>query len=184
MHWMGNASHMNEFLNEYSHECSMHSWAKFKIVLVRKPGRKFYCFMTKIQGSSFSFKLLISIIQGSVSLHKNFVVQKQNIQKKSQKWVSGHNAESNMNFSAYWYEHQQNISYVHLFGIFLASCILASSWRLVGIKVLTDPRVRWWWMPSSYIICNFMMLTLFAYSKFPSPYVFLFSQSLCYRLFA
>ena len=33
-----------------------HSWAKFKIVLVRKPGRKFYYFMAKFQGSGFSFK--------------------------------------------------------------------------------------------------------------------------------
>ena len=35
-----------------------HSWAKFKIVLVRKPGRKFYYFMTKFQGSCFSFQSL------------------------------------------------------------------------------------------------------------------------------
>ena len=32
-----------------------HSWAKFKIILVRKPGRKFYYFTTKFQGSGFSF---------------------------------------------------------------------------------------------------------------------------------
>ena len=33
-----------------------HSWAKFKIVLVRKPGRKFYYFMAKFQGSGFFFQ--------------------------------------------------------------------------------------------------------------------------------
>ena len=35
-----------------------HSWAKFKILLVRKPGRKFYYFMAKFQGSGFSFQSL------------------------------------------------------------------------------------------------------------------------------
>ena len=34
-----------------------HSWAKFKILLVRKLGRKFYYFMAKFQGSGFSFPL-------------------------------------------------------------------------------------------------------------------------------
>jgi len=37
---------------------NLHSWAKFKIVLVRKPGRKFYYFMAKFQGSGFSFPSL------------------------------------------------------------------------------------------------------------------------------
>ena len=36
-------------------EAKKHSWSKFKIVLVRKPGRKFYYFMAKCQGSGFSF---------------------------------------------------------------------------------------------------------------------------------
>ena len=35
-----------------------HSWAKFKIILVRKPGRKFYYFTAKFQGSGFSFPSL------------------------------------------------------------------------------------------------------------------------------
>ena len=35
-----------------------HSWAKFKIILVRKLGRKFYYFMAKFQGSGFSFPSL------------------------------------------------------------------------------------------------------------------------------
>ena len=35
-----------------------HSWAKFKIVLVRKPGTKFYYFMAKFQVSAFSFQSL------------------------------------------------------------------------------------------------------------------------------
>ena len=35
-----------------------HSWAKLKIVLVRKPGRKFYYFKAKFQGSGFSFPSL------------------------------------------------------------------------------------------------------------------------------
>ena len=35
-----------------------HFWAKFKIVLVRKPGRKFYYFMAKFQVSGFSFQSL------------------------------------------------------------------------------------------------------------------------------
>jgi hypothetical protein len=37
---------------------SRHSWAKFKIVLVRKLGRKFYYFMAKFHGSGFSFQSL------------------------------------------------------------------------------------------------------------------------------
>ena len=37
---------------------SFHSWAKFNIILVRRLGRKFYCFMTKFQGSGFSFQSL------------------------------------------------------------------------------------------------------------------------------
>ena len=35
--------------------CKTHSWAKFKILLVRKPGRKFNYLMAKFQGSDFSF---------------------------------------------------------------------------------------------------------------------------------
>ena len=38
-----------------------HSWAKFKIV--RKPGRKFYYFMTNFQGSGFSFQSLTQNIK-------------------------------------------------------------------------------------------------------------------------
>lgn len=37
---------------------SKHSWAKFKIILVWKPGRKFYYIMTNFQGSGFSFQSL------------------------------------------------------------------------------------------------------------------------------
>ena len=39
-------------------ESRTHSWAKFRIVLLRKPERKFYYFTTKFQGSGFSFQSL------------------------------------------------------------------------------------------------------------------------------
>ena len=40
------------------HGSTGHSWAKLKIVLVRKPGRKVYYFMAKSQSSGFSFPSL------------------------------------------------------------------------------------------------------------------------------
>ena len=54
---------------------NMHSWAKFKIVLVRKPGRKFYYFMAKFQGSGFSFPSLNQNIK-VVVFPSNFWFQK------------------------------------------------------------------------------------------------------------
>ena len=54
---------------------SVHSWAKFKIVLVRKPGRKFYYFMAKFQGSGFSFQSLNQNIK-VVVFPSNFWFQK------------------------------------------------------------------------------------------------------------
>ena len=48
-------SHGNLF---WQFSSQKHSWAKFKIVLVWKPGRKFYYFMAKFQGSAFSFQSL------------------------------------------------------------------------------------------------------------------------------
>ena len=52
----------------------LHSWAKFKIVLVRKSGRKFYYFMTKFQGSGFSFQSLNQNIK-VVVFPSNFWIQ-------------------------------------------------------------------------------------------------------------
>jgi hypothetical protein len=52
-----------------------HSWAKFKIVLVRKPGGKFYYFMAKFQGSGFSFQSLNQNIK-VVVFPSNFLFQK------------------------------------------------------------------------------------------------------------
>ena len=52
----------------------LHSWAKFKIVLVRKPGRKFYYFMEKFQGSGFSFQSLNQNIK-VVVFPSNFWIQ-------------------------------------------------------------------------------------------------------------
>ena len=54
--------------------CS-HSWAKFKIVLVRKPGRKLYYFMAKFQGSGF-LPIFESIYQGSGFFYSNFSISK------------------------------------------------------------------------------------------------------------
>ena len=47
-----------EKYNDWKTERNNHSWAKFKIVLVRKLERKFYYFMAKFQGSGFSFQSL------------------------------------------------------------------------------------------------------------------------------
>ena len=52
-----------------------HSWAKFKIVLVRKQERKFYYFMAKFQGSGFSFQSLNQNIK-VVVFPSNFWFQK------------------------------------------------------------------------------------------------------------
>ena len=52
---------------------SLHSWAKFKIILVRKPGRKFYYFTTKFQGSGFSFPPLNQNIKVVIHYLKNKV---------------------------------------------------------------------------------------------------------------
>jgi len=52
-----------------------HSWAKFKIILMRKPGRKFYYFMAKFQGSGFSFQSLNQNIK-VVVFPPNFWFQK------------------------------------------------------------------------------------------------------------
>ena len=52
-----------------------HSRAKFKTVLVRKPGRKFYYFMAKFQGSGFSFPSLNQNIK-VVVFPSNFWFQK------------------------------------------------------------------------------------------------------------
>ena len=51
-----------------------HSWAKFKILLVRKPGRKFYCFMAKFQVSGFTFLSLNQNIK-VVVFPSNFLFQ-------------------------------------------------------------------------------------------------------------
>ena len=47
--------------------CS-HSWAEFKIVLLRKPWRKLYHFMAKFQGIGFSFQSLNQNIKVMVLL--------------------------------------------------------------------------------------------------------------------
>ena len=54
---------------------NFYSWAKFKIVLVRKPGRKFYYFMAKFQGSGFSFPSLNQNIK-VVVFPSNFWIHK------------------------------------------------------------------------------------------------------------
>ena len=83
-------SNFHNYINNYDHNNwnhNNHSWQKFKIVLVRKPGRKLYSFHAKklskhnfwqsssrisfhflnsiFQGSRFSFQFLITIFQGS-----------------------------------------------------------------------------------------------------------------------
>ena len=54
---------------------SRHSWQKFKIVLVRKPGRKLYYFMAKFQGSGF-LPIFESKYQGSGFFYSNFSISK------------------------------------------------------------------------------------------------------------
>ena len=59
--------------------CISHSWAKFKIILVGKLGRKLYYFMAKFQGSGFSFQSLNQNIK-VVVFPSNFWFQKFKVQ--------------------------------------------------------------------------------------------------------
>ena len=56
--WVPGSSSRLEKYNDCKTKRNNHSWAKFKIVLVRKLERKFYYFMAKFEGSGFSFQSL------------------------------------------------------------------------------------------------------------------------------